>query len=159
MKRVIGGVSYNTNTSTLVAKASWEENDGHVRYTNQLYQTRGGAFFLHTHKRNREWSKEDNAFTIAEIDSFEPMTYDEAQNWVLNGNDVEQINEKIFGEVPEATAETPTEATLFIRLPVSLKERIEDNAKSRGLSVNATVMRCLEAWLSDPSAKSGKRRV
>jgi hypothetical protein len=157
MKRVINGVSYNDRTATLVAKNSWEESGGLVKYTSLLYQTRGGAFFLHNHKREREWSQEDDAYRIEEIDSFEPMTRNEAHNWVLEGDDIELIDDRIFDAVPEATAETPAGATLFIRLPTSLKERIEADAKARGLSVNAAVMRCLEACLSKDSAKTGKR--
>ena len=46
-----------------------------------------------------------------------------------------------------ARSEPPTgepEATIYIRLPRPLKERIEAAAKGEGVSLNAWVMRCVE---------------
>ena len=53
MKRIVDGLTYNTDTSTLLAKAEWEFNNQFSPYYGaecggQLYQTRGGAFFLVT---------------------------------------------------------------------------------------------------------------
>jgi hypothetical protein len=44
-----------------------------------------------------------------ERDTFEPMTAEEAQKWILEG-EVELLND-VFGEPPEAAAELTTQAS------------------------------------------------
>jgi hypothetical protein len=149
MKRIIDGVTYNTDTATLIARA--DEDYPYDDLTNEaartealrLYQTRGGAFFLHIHTRTSRRNSEREWRDI-ELNEFTPMTADEAQSWV-NGTQcqVELLND-VFGEPPEAAAEEVMGATLYIRVPASLKERIDTAAKGQGLSVNAWLMRCTE---------------
>ena len=50
MKRIVDGLTYNTETSRLVAKAEWDSEDQYsphygAKCESELYQTRGGAFF------------------------------------------------------------------------------------------------------------------
>ena len=56
MKRIIDGQTYDTDTSTLVARSwwlDWEKNDAEIQ--SELYVTRGGAFFLvHTEPGNED---------------------------------------------------------------------------------------------------------
>ncbi len=109
-----------------------------------LYQTRGGAFFLH---EQEGWHiKEDGEWVSKISDSFVPMTYEQTQKWVLSG-DVEIIGD-VFPDPPEASAEDKPGATIYVRVPQSLKERIDGAAAKVDLSINAWAMRCLETCLS-----------
>jgi predicted HicB family RNase H-like nuclease len=160
MKRIINGVTYNTDTSTLIAMA--EVDHGANPYASEpaknermwLYQTRGGAFFLHTctetYRRNNE-----GKFRAVTRDEFEPLSTSEAQHWVTGSRSrqVEIMNEKVFGEPPEAEAEETLSATLYTRMPASLKQQIETAAAEDKLSANAWVIRCTESCLANRKAK------
>lgn len=146
MKRIIGGVAYNTGTATMIARSSYDHTkDQGTRGTEVLYQTRGGAFFRHLHEiisyKGREgWQERDQH-------EFIPMTRDEAAAWATDN--VELLAD-VFGEVPEATAadNATISAVVNVRLPPSLKERIETGAKEKNLSVNSYAMRCFEQFLN-----------
>lgn len=150
IKRIIEGVAYNTGTSTKVARSEYDQtSEGGPRGEQTLYQTRGGVFFLHNfevsqHKdRHGEWQERES-------NHFEVMTRDEAQKWVLNAGQVELLSDA-FGEPPEATAGDmgAWNATIYARVPIMLKGRVEASAKAAGLSVNSFVMRCLENCASN----------
>jgi predicted HicB family RNase H-like nuclease len=149
MKRVIDGVTYNTDTATLIAKA--DDDTELDKYSGEpakslelrLYQTRGGAFFLHMHTETSRANSEGEWRDIVR-DEFEPLTASEAQHWVAkSGYQVEVLND-VFGEPPEAAAEAQPGATLYVRVPASLKEQIEAAAEMEKVSVNAWMMRCAE---------------
>lgn len=146
MKRIIDGVTYNTETATTVARAEvvdpeWGGNP-EERKKMVMYQTRGGAFFVHVHVewtvRNRRTEEADER----QRDVFEPMTREAAHAWVMDG-EVELLND-VFGEPPEAIAEETPGATLYIRVPAALKDRVEGLARDEGASLNAWAMRCME---------------
>lgn len=161
IKRIIEGVAYNTETSTKVARSEYDEtSDGGPRGQQVLYQTRGGALFLHTfevsqHKdRHGEWQERDS-------NHFEVMTRETAQKWVLgfqvmNDGQVELLSDA-FGEPPEAAAGDlgAWNATIYARVPIALKDRVEASAKAASLSVNSFVMRCLEKYVDSPAAGAG----
>ena len=145
LKRIIDGKTYNTDTSTKIASASWgavpETTDG------VLYQTRGGAFFVHecfktSYRAEEGWKTKTD-------DKFDILTAEQAHAWVMEG-EVEILDEA-FETPPEAEAEDPAkpEATLYIRVPVSLKTRIDAAAKNAGQSANAWSMKCMEQCLDN----------
>ncbi len=152
-KRVFKGVTYNTDTATLIAQA--EDDQDFNRYTGdparsrllQLYQTRGGAFFLYIYTETMRQNAEGEFRDIVHQD-FEPLTESEARHWVTDGRgfQVEILND-VFGEPPEAEAEEIPGATLYVRLPASLKDRIEAASTEEKLSANAWAMRCMEQCL------------
>jgi hypothetical protein len=153
IKRIIEGVAYNTETSTKVARSEYDQtSEGGPRGYQTLYQTRGGAFFLHSFEvsdykdRHGEWQERES-------NHFEPMSRDVAQGWVLNAGQVELLSDA-FGEPPEAAAgDTGAwHATIYARVPVMLKDRVEASAKAAGLSVNSVVIRCLERYVLESSA-------
>ena len=149
MKRIIDGVAYNTDTSTVIARSEYEGEYNH-RNSNciaTLYQTRGGAFFV-VETFNLGWDEETRLDDIR--DRFKALSAERAQNWIMTG-EVEIIHNP-FGEPPEATAEAEASATLYTRVPVSLKQRIEAAARDDGLSGNAWLMRCAERCLSARAA-------
>ena len=148
MKRIIDCVTYNTDTATLIAKAEkvdagWENNTGGDRQEFVMYQTRGGAFFVHVHTTTLRRNPSSGNWEQIERDVFEPMDRDLAQQWVLEEGEVELVSD-VFGEPPEAAAEADQGGTIYVRVPGSLKARIDAAAKAANLSVNSWVMRCVE---------------
>jgi hypothetical protein len=143
MKRIIDGVTYNTETSTKLAQAKWDD-DGDV--VGILYQTRGGAYFVHLETTRRVYSPKADDYVIKVKDEFEPLSTEGAEKWIMEG-DVE-IFHNPFQDPPEATAEAKPHETLYVRLPVPLKRRIEAAAAKENVSGNVWAMRCLERCLS-----------
>ena len=85
---------------------------------------------------------------------FEALTASEAQHWALSGShQVELLDEAVFGEPPEAEAEDVPGATLYIRVPATLKAQLDNAAAADKLSLNAWMMRCAENCLASRRAK------
>lgn len=142
MKRIIDGRSYNTDTAAAVAETSWEDEDTltkrDINTQQKLYQTRGGAFFLVT---TESWVDRDG--DNCGRNTFEAMSAEKAAGWVM-GQNVEILDETVFAAPPEAEAEETPAATIFVRLPASLKTRVEARAKLSSKSMNAWVVEQLE---------------
>jgi predicted HicB family RNase H-like nuclease len=143
VKKVIDGVTYNTATSTQLATSEFENDDGH-NVEAALYQTRGGAFFelaIETwgaRHADGEWEERTRS-------TVNPLSPEEAHKWVLQGEvELMSAGEEVFGEPPEAEAEATASATIYLRVPAALKQRIERVAKKADQSVNVWAMRCLE---------------
>jgi hypothetical protein len=151
MKWVVEGVAYNTATSTLLAKKEWheEQEDEQGRLgpfvEATLYQTQKGAYFVH---KLTSWWNEVLEQHEARRDDCSPMTAEQASAWLLKGNVQIIHNPFPFGEVPEAAAETEPGATIYLRVPATLKHRVDKAASAAGMSSNAWVMRCIEACLA-----------
>jgi hypothetical protein len=150
MKRVVDGVTYNTATSTIVARSAWQEGDepdrDNVENEQTLYLTRGGAFFLLTVETWRERDINDRLVSRLR-NSIEPISRDQAAGWVLHG-EVEIIDETAFGEPPEAAAEEEKSGTIYIRVPPSLKARAERTAKEAELTLSAWAFAVLRRCMS-----------
>ena len=145
MKRIIDGITYNTDTSTRLAESEYEADYNHQDRPcrGTLYQTRGGAFFV--------WETIDLDVDVdgdaISRERFKALSAKEAEEWIMTG-DVEIIHNP-FGEPPEAEAENSPAATLYVRVPSILKRQVEDAAKDDNLSVNAYMLRCAENCLND----------
>jgi predicted HicB family RNase H-like nuclease len=148
MKRIIDGVTYNTDTATVIARAEVVDDEwpkqGERRVLT-LYQTRGGAFFVHIDTTTMRFSPRDQEWQDDQRHVFEAMTREQAHAWVMDGQ-VELLND-VFGEPPEAAEEAAPGATIYLRIPASLKDQIETAANGDKLSVNAWTMRCIEQCL------------
>jgi hypothetical protein len=131
MKRIIGGKTYNTETATRVAEVDYWGGDNF----DELYQTRFGAYFRYS-------GDEDQAALV-------PLTPSEAQEWMERGGEIDLI-EKHFGIQPEAGS---SESRVTLRIPDTLKSRIEALATGNGQSLNAWIMRCLEHCIADQTEK------
>lgn len=129
MKRIIDGKTYNTETATKVADAPWDEDWPEVFTT--LYQTRHGAFFTHYGGETPQGDAYEN---------IKPLVPQDAKTWLENNNFVDEV-EKLFGEQPEAGEQ---DSRITVRIPDSLKTRIEGLAAANKQSLNAWIMRCLE---------------
>lgn len=145
MKRIVNGMTYNTDTSTMLAQSEWERDDGKV--LGVLYQTRGGAYFVHEQLTQEVWNEEERQKEERTSDSFVPLSAEGAHEWLLDG-DVEIISNP-FDDPPEASAETEPGATLYIRVPASLKRRVDEAAKENKVSGNVWAMRCVEQCLNE----------
>ena len=133
MKRVVDGLTYNTETSTVVAKYEYEDDAGYDTEAT-IYQTRGGAFFI-----VHQW-------TVNEVPKvyFEASRRDQIMKLVERANNLTILNEEILEPPPEAAAEAAPAATLYIRLPAALKDRLEKLAMKESLSLNSWTIRCVE---------------
>ncbi len=103
MKRIIDGVTYNTDTSTLIAQVEgkWTKNDGiEYDYLEQLYQTRGGAFFVHEHLEGTYHDQAEGEWRTKKLDAFTPNTHEEATAW-LNETDNVEIFSDALGNRPK----------------------------------------------------------
>ena len=125
LKKIIGGMTYDTQTSTLITGGDdeWSSNWW------QLYQTRHGAFF-----------------TVV-FDGYgcgiRPKTDEEAR--VLVEGHANHLYEQVFGAAPEAGA---AERRLTVRMPAGLARRIENAAKAVSLNTNAYILRKMEQAVS-----------
>lgn len=150
MKRIIDGMTYNTDTSTRIAEAKWEHDD--EIHTGVLYQTLGGAFFVDDEIAKQVWNQHDEQHEERVEHTFEPMSQEDAHKWMLDG-EVEVFNNP-FDDPPEATAEAEPGATIYIRAPASLKRRVDDAARASKVSGNVWAMRCVEQCLAEASRGS-----
>lgn len=143
MKRVIDGKTYNTDTSTVVARYEYEDDKGYeVEAT--VYQTKGGAFFIvHEWQTGRRTPSGDWE-TIAKCD-VEATSREELERMINRGDNLEIIDERALSLPPEAEEEPEPVATAYLRLPPALKNRIEVAAAEAGVSLNAWAIRCFEA--------------
>jgi hypothetical protein len=151
MKRIVDGLTYNTETATLLATSEWTDGNQSSSYygcecEGELYQTRGGAFFLVTTTH----IPEDRDREARDKTEFEPMTAARAQGWLLNG-EVEIVTNP-FDEPPEATAEEEASSTIYLRVPPAIKRDVDAAAAKAGVSVNVWGMRCIEQCIKAAKA-------
>lgn len=144
MKRIVNGVTYNTETSTAVAKASWEGNEGE-QITGVLYQTRGGAFFVDREETKTVWNEREGKDEERITHSFEPLSAEQAHAWMMEGE--VEVYHNPFDEPPEAEAEREAGATIYIRVPSSLKKSVDEAAQREHVSGNVWAMRCVQRCL------------
>ena len=131
-KRIIDGNTYNTETATLLARVITSTGDFPEDLFDELYQNRYGAYFFH--KYDYEPEVGGCYFDI------QPLTPQEAQAWMERRHQTELL-ETHFGEMPEAGS---GETRFTLRMPDSLKSRIDALAKQNKQSLNAWIIRCVE---------------
>jgi hypothetical protein len=125
MKRIIEGVTYDTDTATEVCGGS---NQPCSDAWWAMYQTRHGAFFKVTCDHDGE--------TL----TFAPLSDAQAQE--LLERHANHLVEQYFGPFPEYGS---AEKRLTLRMPISLARRVEATAAARGQTANQYMMRSL-AW-------------
>ena len=74
------------------------------------------------------------------------MSAEEAEKWTLTGQ--VEIFGTPFDEPPEAEAEAEPSATIYVRVPTVLKQRVDQAAAEAKLSVNAWAMKCMERCIT-----------
>jgi predicted HicB family RNase H-like nuclease len=151
MKRIVNGVTYNTETSTKIAKKgpdSYQDDLGRNAETSAtLYQTQKGACFIdYEHVTQMPETARSDAYERVEHE-FVPMTTEEAKAWLVKEN-VEIIDDAFADGVPEAEAETESGATVYVRVPAALKRRIDEAAANAGQSASTWGLKCFERCLT-----------
>jgi hypothetical protein len=144
MKRIIKGATYNTDTATKVAEGSWEDENRGIVVETVLYQNRAGIYFTVA------------KMTQAYRDRRDELQQRESHEWDVVGDAAKArdrcereeltILQDIDDMPPEAEGGEPA-TTLYLRVPPTLKARVEARAKEDGVSVNAFGIRCLERCL------------
>ena len=133
MKRIINGVTFDTETGTEVF--SEHPNPEWSDAWWGLYQSRHGVFF-------KVVCDHDGTHT------FTPLTDDEAR--LLLEERANHLVEQCFSLLPEYGV---AERRLTIRIPGSLARRVETAAATQGVTINRYVMRSLEKSVSqDPGS-------
>lgn len=140
MKRVIDGKTYNTDTSTVVGKYEYENNNGDD-VEAAVYLNNGGAFFvLHQWEVGKDEGVRSKHY-------MEPMTREEVDKLVADQDNFQIIDEEALQAPPEAQVEAEPGATIYLRVPATLKKRVDDAAQKESLSTNAWALRCMEGCL------------
>jgi predicted HicB family RNase H-like nuclease len=138
--------TYNTETATRLPQSIWDD-DKNDEVTGVLYQTRGGAFFLAKFVTKQVWIEALGETQTRERNEVIPMSAKEAQQWMMEGE--VEVYANPFEDPPEATAEPEQGATIYIRVPASLKQRVDKAATSAKVSGNAWAMKCVERCLEE----------
>lgn len=125
MKRIIGGVTYDTDTATEVFGENHPSHQSLAWW--QLFQTRHGAFFQVVCDHDGE---------SIEI---KPLSDQEAQ--ALLEKRANHLVEQYFGPFPEYGS---AERRLTLRMPIGLARRVEAAAAQHDQPVNRYITRCLE---------------
>jgi len=142
-KRIIDGKTYNTETATEIEGWDIPEEEYAVSHGQHLYQNRFGAFFLHSYQDDGPEGPEE---------SLEPYTPEQARNWLEKHRSYRvDLIESLFGKMPEAGS---GESKFTLRMPDSLRERLAERAKANNQSLNAWIVRCLEACAVEPAAEA-----
>jgi predicted DNA binding CopG/RHH family protein len=123
MKRIIDGITYNTDTATEVF--SFENAYSGAWFG--VYQTRHGAFF----SVKCEHDGETHTFT--------PLSDEEARK--LLERHANHLVEQYFGPCPEYGS---AERRLTVRIPMGLARRVETAAETQKLDMNKYIQRTLE---------------
>jgi predicted HicB family RNase H-like nuclease len=145
MKRVIEGKTYNTDTATMIARYDYVDQNGYDTDVT-VYQTKGGAFFA-----VHEWEviihnvyDHDEKKTKVYV---EALSRDEVQRLVEKEN-LEILNDRALTLPPEAVDEPEKGATIYVRVPETLKAKVDEAAETAGVSTNAWALRCFESCLT-----------
>jgi len=134
-KRLIDGVTYNTETATLLARSTYEGDWNNFAW--KLYQTRGGAFFIvEEGKRHGQDGAPVTKFR------FQKCSESAARGFVYNSK-----AEVLFNPFENRITDDEAARTVYVRVPVSLKRQIEAAAEAESLSVNSWALRAFEKCL------------
>lgn len=156
MRRIIDGKAYDTERAKAIYTVDEEQRLDEIKrdtgissqeadQVETLYLTRGGAFFLH-----RIYN-----IGLEQPDDIEPTTSDEARRWLEEH--ANHLVEEVFGPVAEAGLGL---GSLSLRMPKTLKARVERAAIKRGQSTNGFIVRLLEQFLDgklQPARKTTTR--
>src|SRR5258708_5843245 len=102
MKRIVDGTTYNTDTSTALARCEYGPAEGE-QVVETLYQTRGGAFFIDQETTRTTWNEREREEVTKVTNTFMPQSPEAAHKWLMTGDN--EIFHNPFEDPPEAAAE------------------------------------------------------
>ena len=149
MKSIINGITYNTETATRLGRCRRAGSNESEKFVETLYQTHGGAFFIVEKCTTMEWNREEQEAEPRIRRTPKPISAQDAREWMLKGE--VRVFQNPFGDPPEASAEAEPGATMYIRVPATLKRTADAAARDQNLSGNAWAMRCIERCLENKS--------
>jgi hypothetical protein len=142
MKRIINGTTYNTDTASMIADGTWEDENRGTTVETTLYESRSGVYFA---VANAAQTYRDRHNDLQTCKWFE---------WTVVGNadkarayaEKEQLTIHRDMMPPEAGAGNEVSA-LYVRLTPTIRRHIDEAAAAAKLSANAWAVRCLEHGL------------
>lgn len=78
MKRIVNGVTYNTDLVTIIGRSVWDDEE----FSNEstLYVTRGGAYFVVFSEEKKVWSERDHEYQTRELVTVHPKSAEEVRS-------------------------------------------------------------------------------
>ncbi len=140
MKRVINGAVYNTESAIYIGiYNSRKELDDMRRFTEELYRTRSGKFFLLlSGARNPQYHTKRNEPKIVSL------AFEEAQNWVKEKLSPEQF-QTLFG-LPEHPEK---KQNMHISLSAKTVHLLNQKRAETGTSISELIEWAVEAQFDD----------
>ena len=155
MKRIVDGVTYNTDTSTRLARKYRDGLGKSEKFVETLRQTRGGAYFLVQKHTVEKWDERERENALHIDYNFFPISATKAREWMLEG-EIRVFQNPFGDDPPEAVAESEPGATIYLRVPIALKLNADAAAGEQGLSGNAWGIQCIERCLENRSREDVK---
>lgn len=143
MKRIIEGVTYNTDTATLVAETTFEDEG--VTTECELYQNRAGVYFgidtvTTPYKDKRgEWQERVSYDWTAVGDAAAAREYVEKYSMTITRDIDDMPPEAVLGEKL---------STVYVRVTPTLKSDLDEASSKDKISGNQWATRCLERCLA-----------
>jgi len=139
MKKVINGRRYDTDSAKKVAFNQYSYPSDFHWWRETLYRKNTGEYFLHGEggplSRYAETTGQNQWESGEKIS---PLSVETAQKWAEECLDADEY-EKIFGEVEE----DDTKKVVTFSLPVSVIEKIKQEAGKAGISLSEYVAECI----------------
>ena len=137
MKKIINGSSYNTETAKQLA--TWDNSSDYgdmSHYSESLYRTRSGKFFMHGEGgAMSKYSESCGNNSWGGGEQIIPLTPTAAAEWAeekLDGDDYA----KIFGEPDEASDD---KEALILSIPGTVRAKLERMQSELGKSMSQIV--------------------
>lgn len=148
MKRIIDGATYNTDTSTVIATGTHEDEYSRTLSETVLYQSRSGVYFsvdkVTTTRRRRDGEDDDRITHEWEVvgDARKANEYCERYSLTILRDIEDMPPEAVLGEKL---------ATVYLRVTPTLKADLDEASSEDKISGNLWATRCLEKCLGQRS--------
>jgi hypothetical protein len=139
IRQVIDRRIYDTAASLQLATVRWTGRDG-VSYSAEVWQTRLGRYFTTT-----RWTEPGrHGRRLHEVG---PLAFGDAERLLGTIGKPGGLEGEVFVD-PFADGAEAAFAELRLRLPATLKHRVDMTARRAGVSVNKWLLRTVEAALA-----------
>ena len=136
IKRIIGGHTYSTSTSTEIAGFDYNDEIFGLKSRVALFKTRKGRYFIGCFQEHKAPWTDPLSIT--------PLSPEMVKFWLeRNFPNRPEFYEAEFCEQAEA------ESRFTLRMTGTLKKRINSRAKVQQISINKFVTDCIENSLED----------
>jgi len=145
MKKIIDGALYNTETATLLGSDSYGYGNDFRAWTEDLYRTKSGKYFLHgeggpmtqyaVSTGNNSWSGGSKII---------PMNRSYAVEWAENHLSADEYI-KLFGAVEEPESEESEQLTVYIT--PSMKSALREYTEVNGTTFSAVAKEAFADFL------------